>query len=321
MLTCREPRATRLGLIEGAALKLMKLYASLAPPRREALAALLVGGILASWIIFLPRLVPQFGPQFMVAAVLMAAFLVAGIFHRGWAGTIAAVAAVLMARRAFVVPLFDHMPEAFRGVALYQTETAVSGLHYIGQRVLVLAPAVIVVLGLALAQSSSRGRLKEWFAVRPWRSGICWPLPWWGIGPMPLRWFMVVAMPLAVVSFIPVVSWPATNARWASASWGLFAVVPVMAMANAILEELIYRLGLVSILSRSLSPAASAIVAALIFASMHFHGGVPRGLFALAILSFGALYVGNFMIVERGLSAAVTWHVVLDMFAYLFVMR
>lgn len=189
------------------------------------------------------------------------------------------------------------------------------------QRLAVLGPALVVLLALVLAHGESRKSFRDWCRIGSWNGRIRWPLPWWGVAPMPLWMFLLIGIPCALLSLLPATDWQATAARIHALPANVWILLPVLAFTNALLEELIFRLGLMSLFSRVLSPSTATIPAAVIFGAIHFWGGLPSGFFSLALLSFGGFWLGYFVLSERGISAAILFHTLLDLVVYSLVIR
>ena len=90
---------------------------------------------------------------------------------------------------------------------------------------------------------------------------------------------------------------------------------------DATLEELIFRVGMLPLLSQSVSLATATIPAAAIFGFVHFHGGFPNGWFGSLLLAYGGFMLGYLVIAQKGISAAVVWHMLMDMIILCFTFR
>lgn len=117
------------------------------------------------------------------------------------------------------------------------------------------------------------------------------------------------------------IAWQATQQRWAELPLAVWLMIPVLALANALLEEFIFRPGLLSLFGGALSVEAAAIPAAVIFGFVHFYGGFPGGLAGSLLLSVGGFVLCYLVIAQRGMSAAVAWHTDMDIVILTFVLR
>ncbi|MCG8408505.1 MAG: hypothetical protein MI923_25165 [Phycisphaerales bacterium] len=50
-------------------------------------------------------------------------------------------------------------------------------------------------------------------------------------------------------------------------------------------------------------------------------GGFPNGWFGTSLLSLGGFFLGYFVLVQRGISAAVLWHMLMDIVILSFVLK
>jgi hypothetical protein len=58
------------------------------------------------------------------------------------------------------------------------------------------------------------------------------------------------------------------------------------------MEEMVFRIRLLPLLSCSLSIEAATIPATVVFGFALFHGGFPSGLFSASLLSVGSFFLG-----------------------------
>ena len=302
--------------------QLAELGADPAPPSGQDIkAALAIGAAFTLALIYLPSFRSASGPTFALLALACLSLAAIAIRADGWLGPTAAVATVLLSR-ALCRDLSPQIaPEGYLAFSPYQVDDFASGLLYIRNRMLIFLPTVLLTLALSLAHPSSRKRLTSWLRVGSWSAPIRWPLPWKGVGPVPLWLYVCAGAPMAMASLLPAANFDATSARWDSLAAGALAAIPFMALANAAAETLVYRLGIMAILSRCISPAAATLTAGLVFGAGHFNGGIPDGLFGLAMLSYGSFVVSYFILLERGFSAALVWHIAMDIFGFLFILK
>ena len=158
-----------------------------------------------------------------------------------------------------------------------------------------------------------RRELGNLLKLGDWRRGISWPLPWWGVKPMPIWVYLLIGIPFAFPAFLPVINWEASVQRWQQLSLSVILMLPVLAFFNAALEEFVFRIGLLPLLSQSLSIATATIPAAAIFGFVHFHEGFPNGWFGSLLLAVGGFMLGYLIVAQRGFSAALLWHMLMDM--------
>lgn len=138
---------------------------------------------------------------------------------------------------------------------------------------------------------------------------------------MPISIYLLIGIPFPLPAFIPVIDWEASWQRWRQLSLSTIAMLPILAFANATLEELVFRIGLIPLLSQSFSIATATIPAAAIFEFVHFHSGFPNGWYGALLLTLGGFMLGYLVIAQKGLSAAILWHVLMDMIVLCFSFR
>ena len=138
---------------------------------------------------------------------------------------------------------------------------------------------------------------------------------------MPIWLFFLIGAPFAIPSFLPVIDWGASLERWNSLPLSVFLVIPVLAVVNAFLEEFVFRVGMLPLLSKSFQIEAAAIPSAIAFGFVHFQGGFPSGLFGASLLSLGGFVLAYFIIVQKGISGAVLWHMIMDIVILSFVLK
>jgi membrane protease YdiL (CAAX protease family) len=247
--------------------------------------------------------------------------LALAIWEKRWVGMTAAVLAVIVVLLNLSHVLFRLLPDSMRRLSPHAVDSPADVVSLMLQRCVVLGPALLVAAVLALAHRESRQKFVGWCRVGSWNAPIRWPLPWWGVPSMPLWCFLIIAVPSAAVSLLPAIDGSATADRFATLPLLVWMMIPLAALTNALLEEGIFRLGLISICSRCLTPATATIPAALMFGAVHFWGGLPSGLFSLVLLSFGGFWLGYFMLAENGLSAAVFFHTLMDVVVFSLVVR
>ena len=291
------------------------------PPRSELLAAIFLGIAFAAAIVLFPFDNLWRSPLQLagVGACSLILALLTYFFQR--IRGITSPALVLIAWQVVMAIDQDQLPESFRGLGPQQIGDISSGVKLLLLRVGILALPVIVTLILCMSLPDSRERFREYFVRGDWSRGIRWPLPWWGVPPMPIWFFFLIGVPCAIPAFILVIDWPASQTRWESIAASALLLIPVLAFANAFMEEFVFRIGMLPLLSNSLSIEAATIPAAIMFGFVHFHGGYPNGLFGAMLLSIGGFFLGYFLLAQKGVSAAVLWHMLMDVIILSFVFK
>ncbi|MFN3189301.1 MAG: lysostaphin resistance A-like protein [Aureliella sp.] len=299
-----------------------KLVAPESPPKSELLWAMGLGLGIAGVLITDPisALVGDSSSSIgLVAALVLFAFVSLRIAKP--VGGIFALLAVLLAWRLGLGLPSSWLPESFQGLAPQSITEAGEGFRLILLRVFYLAIPVGVVALLATGHEDSRRQLKENLKWGDWHAGIRWPLPWWGVPPMPIWMFVLIGAPCAIPSFLPLIDWSATGDRLGELSLWTVALIPFIALINAFLEEFIFRIGLLAALRKHISLESAAIPTALFFGFVHFHGGFPGGWFGSLMLSGGGFMLGYLIIAQKGWTAAVLWHAFMDVIVLVFVFK
>ena len=246
----------------------------------------------------------------IVVAVAAALFVVTVAIHRTRALT--AVALVLLAWQSVMAIDQDQLPQAFRGLSPQSISDLSSSSRLLILRAGVLALPFAMTLILTFAIPSARQRFREYFRFGNWCAGISWPLPWWGVPAMPFWMLFALTLPGSIPAFLPFIDWAMTAQRWGTFSYAMIVMIPLLALLNAFMEETVFRFGLMALLSDHLSVPAATIPAAVIFGFVHFHGGYPNGLLGAMLLSLGGFFLGYFVVVQKGISGAVLWHMIMD---------
>ena len=231
------------------------------------------------------------------------------------------VAMVVLTWQAAMAVAPQHLPEMFRDLGPQQINSASAATNLLVLRVGMIAPAALMTLVLCCWLPDCRRELGNLLKLGDWRRGISWPLPWWGVKPMPIWVYLLIGIPFAFPAFLPVINWEASVQRWQQLSLSVILMLPVLAFFNAALEEFVFRIGLLPLLSQSLSIATATIPAAAIFGFVHFHGGFPNGWFGSVLLAFGGFMLGYLIVAQKGFSAAVLWHMLMDMIVLCFTFR
>ena len=215
----------------------------------------------------------------------------------------------------------QHLPAIFRDLGPQQVDNFSSATRLLAPRVCTIAPAALMTIVLCCSIPKCRGEFQSLLNIGGWRRRISWPLPWWGVPAMPISVYLLIGIPFALPALIPVINWEASWQRWQQLSLSTIAMLPILAFANATLEELVFRIGLIPLLSQSFSIATATIPAAAIFGFVHFHSGFPNGWYGALLLTLGGFMLGYLVIAQKGLSAAILWHVLMDMIVLCFTFR
>jgi membrane protease YdiL (CAAX protease family) len=296
------------------------LVAPAPPPRREVLpafAAAFVGVV----VVVTVQLKSMWGDGRVLGGVACTALLLTFLTtRRPWIASLAAVGLVILSWKVAMTLDRAWLPEQFRTVSPHTIIDFPSSLSLLILRVGLLAVPVAVTLALCMALPMARVRFRQFFRIGDWQAGIRWPLPWWGVPTMPIWLFVAIGLPFALPSFIPMINWQVTQERWAQLPLSVWLMIPVIAFANAFLEEFVFRVGLLSLFGGALSCEAAAIPAAAIFGFVHFYGGFPSGLAGSLLLSVGGFVLCYLVIAQRGMSAALAWHLVMDLVILSFVL-
>lgn len=298
-----------------------KLTPPAAPPKKELLPAFLIAGSIATAIILIPFRGIWGNPGSMMLAGAAAIVLAILTFTVKHTRAITTVALVVMAWNAVMAVEQRQLPQALQGLAPHRIHDLSSSLKFLVLRSGKLALPVVVTLILCWLLPDARRQLREYFRLGDWNRGIRWPLPWWGVPPMPIWFFFLIGVPFAIPGFFPMVDWGATRDRWNDLALSVILMIPVLAFVNAFMEEIVFRIGMLPLLSSSLSIEAATISAALIFGFVHFHGGFPSGWAGVLLLSPGGFFLGYFIVAQRGFSGAVLWHMLMDIIILSFVMK
>ncbi|OUW82920.1 MAG: hypothetical protein CBD74_06580 [Saprospirales bacterium TMED214] len=215
----------------------------------------------------------------------------------------------------------QHLPASFRNLEPQQVNSVSYATKLLILRLGMTTPAALMTLVLCCSLPACHRELVKLLKFGDWRRGISWPLPWWGVKPMPIWVYLLIGIPFAFPAFLPVINWEASGERWQQLSVATILMLPVLAFVNATLEELIFRVGMLPLLSQSVSLATATIPAAAIFGFVHFHGGFPNGWFGSLLLAYGGFMLGYLVIAQKGFSAAVVWHMLMDMIILCFTFR
>ncbi|MCA9041157.1 MAG: CPBP family intramembrane metalloprotease [Planctomycetaceae bacterium] len=227
-----------------------------------------------------------------------------------------AVLLVLLVWQSVTAINQKYLPATVQGLTPQNVSDFSSSSRLVILLVAILFLPLVTTLLVCLFPTETRTRFCAFLRVGSWSNGIRWPLPWWGVAPMPLWVFVVIALPFAFGSFLPMIDWQKTAMRWQEASWAVVLMIPLLALINAIVEELIFRVGLISLFSKRLSPEAATIPAAVTFGFVHYDGGFPSGLTGALLLSVGGFYLGYFLLIQKGLSAVILWHFLMDLVVF-----
>ena len=215
----------------------------------------------------------------------------------------------------------QHLPTLFRNLEPQQINSVSYATRLLILRVGMLTPAALMTIVLCWSLPACHRELGNLLKFGDWRRGISWPLPWWGVKPMPIWVYLLIGTPFALPAFLPVINWEASAERWQQLSIATIMMLPVLAFVNATMEELIFRVGMLPLLSQSFSVATATIPAAAIFGFVHFHGGFPNGWFGSLLLAYGGFMLGYLVIAQKGFSASVLWHMLMDMIVLCFTFR
>lgn len=129
---------------------------------------------------------------------------------------------------------------------------------------------------------------------------------------MPFWLFFLIGSFGALPAFLPLIDFGATRERWGEMGITLVLTIPLLALVNSFMEEMVFRIGLLPLLSTGMSIEAATTPAALTFGFVHFHGGFPSGPYGASLLSVGGFWLGYFIIVQKGVLGAVLWHMLMD---------
>ncbi len=212
----------------------------------------------------------------------------------------------------------QHLPALFRNLDPQQVNSVSYAIKMLVLRVGMITPAALMTLVLCWSLPACQRELGNLLKFGDWRRGISWPLPWWGVKPMPIWAYLLIGIPFAFTAFLPVINWEASGERWQQLSLASILMLPVLAFANATLEELVFRVGMLPLLSQSFSVTTATIPAAAIFGFVHFHGGFPNGWYGSLLLAFGGFMLCYLVLAQKGFSAAVLWHMLMDMIVLCF---
>lgn len=292
-----------------------------APQKKELIPAFLIAALFAVALALVPFNGIWNSPSHLAIACVAAFVFAILTFTVKRIRAITAVALTLLAWKMMLAVDQSHLPEALRGLAPHRIHDLSSSLKLLVLRVGTLALPVLITVVLCLSNSQSRRQFCEYFRFGDWNVGIRWPLPWWGVPPMPIWFFFLVGAPFAIPAFFPVIDWDATRERWNELAVSVILLIPVLAFVNAFLEEMVFRIGILPLLASSLSIEAATIPAAIIFGFVHFYGGFPSGLFGASLLSVGGFFLGYFIVAQKGISGAVVWHMLMDIVILSFVLK
>ncbi len=153
----------------------------------------------------------------------------------------------------------------------------------------------------------------------PW---LCHAGSWLKAGALD-RTLMALGVCVAAVSAVALLAWRAwlqpdlaDLVRTFVPSWPVWLLVPgamLFALANAALEEAVYRGVVLDALDAALGPGVVALVLqALAFAALHFQGGFPRGVIGVGLAFVYGLALGGLRRTAGGLLAPWATHVLTD---------
>ena len=142
------------------------------------------------------------------------------------------------------------------------------------------------------------------------------PVPLVGIKPGPNEsWFQIGRNFAVIVTGVTALAVLLPAALGGAADLGqlvgLLPFILLFALTNAIVEEAIFRFGLVATLAGHVSPGKIALLSGAIFGAIHFFG-VPGGPLGVALAGFLGWLLAKSMLETRGVQWALTIHFLQD---------
>lgn len=135
-------------------------------------------------------------------------------------------------------------------------------------------------------------------------------------------WRQIGATFAVIITGVTAVVLASTQFSELSLGFGLVRSLPwilVFAASNALVEEAIFRFGIVVALVGELSPSRVALASGAMFGGVHYFGVAPRGVAGVVMAGFIGWFLAKSVLETRGLFWAWTIHFLQDVVIFTFL--
>ncbi|MFC0190050.1 lysostaphin resistance A-like protein [Fictibacillus aquaticus] len=138
-----------------------------------------------------------------------------------------------------------------------------------------------------------------------WNEKIVAPFIWFGPHLIRVRWFLLIALTINIVSFVPFI-----GMRGWDFVQGVLLLAAVFSLVNGVLEELIWRGAILSRFLEQFGEKWAVLLTSLGFGLQHYSLGFSW--IVCAAFAAGGFFYGAITIKSKSILPAIIWHVTLN---------